>query len=60
VRQGSRRRTVGRIEKREREGGRRRGADRWGNGVSGRGKKKRRRGRGPLRELDRWAGWAER
>jgi hypothetical protein len=32
------------------------GADRWDPSVSGCGKKKRRRGGGPLRELGRWVG----
>jgi hypothetical protein len=46
-----------RVEQRKEEEG---GTDRWDPGVSGCGNKKRRRGGGPLRELGRSAGWAER
>jgi hypothetical protein len=48
---------VGRSKGNGREGGRRRGANRWGPGVSDRGKiRKEERGRGPLRVGGKWAG----
>jgi hypothetical protein len=48
---------VGRSRGKGREGGRRRGADRWGLGVSDRGgKRKEERGRGSLQVGGKWAG----